>query len=97
MAYKLDLPDDAKIHPIVHVSQFKQHIPATALVSSDLSTISSDPAQIQWPQRILQQRAIRRGDAMVSQYLIQWGDLPPEMATWEDTAMFSDHLEAKQV
>jgi len=32
--YKLNFPTDAKIHPVVHVSQLKQHIPATASVSS---------------------------------------------------------------
>ncbi|CAD6218673.1 unnamed protein product [Miscanthus lutarioriparius] len=97
VAYKLDLPADAKIHPVVHVSQLKWHIPATASVSSDLSTVSSDPTQIQWPRRILARRSIRRGDSVVPQYLIQWGELPPEMTTWEDAKMLSDHLEVMQV
>lgn len=49
VAYKVDLPPDAKIHPV-------------------------------------------RGDTVVPQYLIQWGGLPAEMATWEDVVMMSDHL-----
>ena len=40
--YELNFLIDAKIHPVVHVSQLKQHIPATASVSSDLSSVSSD-------------------------------------------------------
>jgi hypothetical protein len=97
VAYKLDLPADAKIHPVVHVSQLKRHVPSTVSVSADLSTVSSDPTQIQWPRHILAWRAIRRGDSVVPQYLIQWGELPPEMATWEDATMLLDHLEAMQM
>jgi len=92
VAYKLDLPPDAKIHPVVHVSQLKQHVPASVSVSSDLSTVCSDPARIMWPQNILEKRSVRHGDTVVPQYLIQWGGLPAEMATWEDAVMMSDHL-----
>ena len=92
VAYKLDLPSDAKIHPVVHVSQLKQHVPASVSVSSDLSTVCSDPARIMWPQNILEKRSVRHGDTVVPQYLIQWGGLPAEMANWEDAVLMSDHL-----
>ena len=92
VAYKLDLTSDAKIQPVVHVSQLKQHVPASVSVSSDLSTVCSDPARILWPQGILEKRSVRHGDTVVPQYLIQWGGLPAEMANWEDAVLMSDHL-----
>ena len=56
--YELNFLIDAKIHPVVHVSQLKQHIPAIASVSSDLSSVSSDPKQFMWPRQILEKRFI---------------------------------------
>ena len=92
VAYRLDLPVDAKIHPVVHVSQLKQHVPATVSVSSDLSSVCYDPTHIYWPRRVVDKRSVLRGDTVVPQFLIQWTGLPSEMATWEDAGMMSEHL-----
>lgn len=39
VAYKLEIPEDSRIHPVVHVSQLKKHVPATMTVSDDLSLL----------------------------------------------------------
>ena len=94
VAYKLELPADAKIHPVVHVSQLKPHVPSETQVSADLNTVGSDPYCIPWPRKILDRRSVMRGATVVPQLLIQWDHLPPEMATWEDAldlpAQFQD-------
>ncbi|XP_066374624.1 uncharacterized protein [Miscanthus floridulus] len=84
VVYKLNLPDDAKIHPVVHVSELKQHVPAMTSVSSDLSSLCSDPAQIMKPYQVLRRRSILSGATVVPQLLIHWSEMPPELATWED-------------
>lgn len=54
VAYKLDLPDDCRIHPVVHVSQLKRQVPPTAVVTDDLSTIPVDPEAENTPVQVLE-------------------------------------------
>jgi len=84
VAYRLDLPQDAKIHPVVHVSQLKLHIPPTAMASADLTAITTDPMQLLTPEKILDFRMVQRGASTIKQLLVQWTLLPPELATWEE-------------
>jgi len=94
VAYKLDLPVDAKIHPVIHVSQLKKHLPPTSLVSPDLSTVCTDPMQAMVPQKSLQDHTIIRGSSVVHQKLVQWQGLPEAMATWEDVGVLSKQYPA---
>ncbi|XP_066347818.1 uncharacterized protein [Miscanthus floridulus] len=84
VAYKLDLPEDSRIHPVVHVSQLKKHVPATMTVSDDLSSVGVEPIKELQPHQVLQVRTILRGAHSVPQKLIQWTGLPEALATWED-------------
>lgn len=84
VAYKLNLPVDAKIHLVVHVSQLKKHVPTTVVVSADLFSICTDPCLAIAPLKALKDRSILRGLSTVYQKLIQWSGLPEVMATWED-------------
>ena len=58
LAYKLELPEGSRIHLVIHVSQLKKHIPKDVAVTEDLTSVSTDPFQVQLPMKILQTRVI---------------------------------------
>jgi len=84
VAYKLDLPADAKIHPVVHVSQLKKHISSQVQVSSDLSAIPLDPSTELVPIAVIDSKIVEHGSSLVTKLLIHWSDLPATLATWEE-------------
>ena len=74
-AYKLLLPDGCQLHPVFHVSQLKRHV----------GPLVDDQGNIKVaPMEILERRMIPRNNEPVVQWLIQWLNLPPSAATWED-------------
>jgi hypothetical protein len=84
VAYKLDLPETSRIHPVVHVSQLKRHIASSIQATTDLSSVCTDPSQALVPEVFLETRYVMKGGSTVKQFLVQWTGLPASMATWEE-------------
>lgn len=82
MAYKLQLPPSARIHPVVHVSQLKKAIPTNAQVCTGLPNYMLSQVMV-YPLHIKQDRLVRRGRKVVPQVLLRWAGLPAECTTWE--------------
>jgi hypothetical protein len=82
VAYRLDLPDTSRIHPVIHVSQLKRAIGPGDQVQSTLPV--SNPG-LQVPFKILQSRVCRKGCSSISQVLIQWSGMTEDSVTWEDS------------
>lgn len=81
VAYRLELPPSASIHPVFHVSQLKK-----AVGDQDVSPVLPDSsAYYQVPERVLQRR-LSPGDRPVLQGLIKWSGMPSSLATWENMA-----------
>jgi hypothetical protein len=80
-AYHQKLPDSSSIHPVVHVSQLKLDAGFTGPVTSALP---SDNSQFHIPIKVLRTHMVDRGDHQVAQVLVQWSQLPPDLASWED-------------
>ena len=83
VAYKLELPPDSRIHPVVHVSQLKKAIKSSDPVSPVLPSYMIDCRDSVLPCRVLAERFIRRGRKMVPQVKLLWQGLPVSCATWE--------------
>ncbi|CAH9132792.1 unnamed protein product [Cuscuta epithymum] len=89
VAYKLKLPDSAKILNIFHVSQlkiFRGKLPAMCHIPLWMqgNTMERDIK----PEKVLDKRIVKRQNAAAVQYLIQWEGCSVADATWE----FYDHL-----
>ncbi|OIT37800.1 putative mitochondrial protein [Nicotiana attenuata] len=82
--YELQLPPSAKIHQIFHVSQLKKKIGTNIVACVDSPVCSPDGVPMTEPIAVLGRRMIKRGNKAVTQVLIQWSNLLPEEATWED-------------
>jgi hypothetical protein len=80
VAYKLQLPPSASIHPVVHVSQLKLSV-GNRQVSSALPDAMS---QMQVPVQILDRRIVMRGGKAVQQVLIKWSQGDDTLSSWED-------------
>lgn len=87
MAYKLDLPTDARIHPVFHVSALKAYIAGFSTDRPSLPLIEPVSAMPQ-PQAVLGHRT-RAGK---SEVLIHWQHSSPADASWETKADLSQRF-----
>jgi hypothetical protein len=82
VAYKLEVPSSASIHPVFHVSQLNKVVPSSSQVS-DLLPDLSDAWQVL--EQILAKKMVSRGSSSVQQVLVKWSGWPEALATWEDS------------
>lgn len=81
VAYKLKLPDNAKIHPTFHISQLKK---AVGEVTESLplpAQLSSEGEMRVVPEKVLALRV--NSESGHKEVLIKWQGLPSHECTWE--------------
>lgn len=84
VAYRLDLPEASKVHNVFHVSQIKEfradYTPVFAVLPKPPALDTMETA----PEKVLDRRLVKKGNAAIPQVLIKWRNLPEDTATWED-------------
>ena len=81
VAYKLDLPSEAQIHDIFHVSQLRK---AVGYQGPFVPLLVNSQQQLKWePLVVLDRKLVKRGNRAEAQLLIHWKNLSPAEATWE--------------
>jgi hypothetical protein len=85
VAYRLALPTDSKVHPVFHVSLLKRKLGNMVETTQTLPPFAEDIGPLIEPLHILDYRWIKKGKKLVPEALIQWKNLSPEDATWEET------------
>jgi hypothetical protein len=84
LAYKLQLPEGVKIHPVFHVSQLKKHLGKHVVPEPGLPLITPDGRIKTKPLQVMETRSLPRNNVLVTQWLVQWANLSPADASWED-------------
>ncbi|KAM0057208.1 putative nucleotidyltransferase, Ribonuclease H [Helianthus debilis subsp. tardiflorus] len=87
VAYKLQLPPEARIHNVFHVSMLRKCTGTPVQQITPLHLVDSSSTITLQPAHILDHRTLLRGSSSVPQCLVQWEGLPASEATWEDNSM----------
>ncbi|KZV33186.1 hypothetical protein F511_18202 [Dorcoceras hygrometricum] len=88
VAYKLQLPEGSRIHPMFHVSQLKKVVGKNTQTQGLPVGLEQELTFNYEPTRVIGHRLKKQAGILVPQVLVQWKDKPSEEATWEDAADF---------
>lgn len=84
MAYRLELPPHCHIHPVVHVSQLKLHVPPFVDLEPDITDVPMDFDDTVSPLQFQATRVIQRGASTIAQVHVRWFGCSPTLLTWEE-------------
>jgi hypothetical protein len=84
VAYKLELPATAKIHPVFHVSQLKEFKGSNDEPYIPLPLTTAELGPTFQPTAVLDTRMLHKNNTEIPQVLIQWGNVAGAEVKWED-------------
>ncbi|GJZ19340.1 ty3-gypsy retrotransposon protein [Tanacetum coccineum] len=84
VAYRLDLPDTAKVHNVFHVSLLKKCVGDPKAIVASLPSEFFGAHPILLPDRVVDSRTILQNGRSIQQVLVQWQNQPIIDATWEN-------------
>ena len=85
VAYKLQLPASAQVHPVFHVSQLKPCY-SEAAIMGDFPQCDPDGLLAATPIKLLDRKMVKQGNRAAVYGLIQWSNGTADDATWESLA-----------
>lgn len=72
VVYRLELPRDAQIHRVIHVSQLKRRVGLEIDVSNILPVVNTVGNIVIRPEQVLEYRQVKKGGRLRWEVLIQW-------------------------
>ncbi|GJZ44771.1 ty3-gypsy retrotransposon protein [Tanacetum coccineum] len=88
VAYRLDLPSEAKIHDVFHVSLLKRCVGDPLPAHSPLPSHFINTQPLMNPENVIGYRTILQNGSSVRQVLVHWEGQSTTDATWEDLRDF---------
>jgi len=82
VAYRLQLLESSRIHPVFHVSQLKKYV-GSSQVQYTLPDLNEEGEIVVVPVAILERRLGKVGHKGAVYLLVQWSTGSQEDATWE--------------
>lgn len=92
VSYKLKLPNNAKIHPVFHISQLKKAIGDYTVEASLPVDLQVEEEEMEEPEEVLASRDILKQGQTTKQWLIKWKNRNLEDATWEDEGLLKSQF-----
>ena len=90
VAYRLELPSAASIHPVFHVSQLKKALGNHEKVQHLVPYVNGKYEWLTQPEEIFGYQ--KNPNIKEWEVLISWKGLPPHEATWEDCQYFKQQF-----
>ncbi|KAM3402763.1 hypothetical protein ACQJBY_006526 [Aegilops geniculata] len=91
VAYELELPAGAKVHPVFHVSQLRRALSNNTTVEDKLPVPPEEPLS---PVEIIDTRWRNTPQGRREQVLVRWSDPSILDATWEDAKSIRERFPA---
>jgi hypothetical protein len=92
VAYRLKLPEGARVHPVFHVSLLKKAVGQYQEDNELPDNMAGEQEEMYEPEAILADREIQQNGTTVKQVLVHWKGKPSEEATWEDLILFKSQF-----
>ena len=101
-AYRLELPETLKIHPVFHISNLRRYVESDEQLFPERTVpppppLVFDDDHVEYlVEKILDKRIRRIGRGTRTEYLVKWKNYPEYDATWQTLADLENAKEAVQ-